>query len=489
MISPASWAGTEVPKAFAPLIEKSRSFYKSVNNLSKLMSSHTAKIRRGSRVKSKQYQTPITWKADALYSVQSLKESIKLLHQDLYNGIKNGNSVGSLDPKLIENHAKELHLNLIAISHQVNKDKYKYEIFLEAEKALNAYLAFEEQLKSNFKDFQGLQNANDLIVVRRGSITFETANQACWAVASPGTISLRKALMFDGTPDNDFGPATMKYINILEKLKGSDDVLQYRHAEVLSDLDDYNNIHSVGYYPWLFNIGKAKEDKMPMFLKINNKDSHYFNYRTKYTAFRVKAYTYWAETKKKELAMLRLATHQTYLRLGTCADFVNWTYFNAITSDWNRIPILKQAISLAWLPEGVQTPDNLADSYMTEKICEVDNSKLLFPKEVIVKSWVNRLKRDKKSGNKKINKHANDVWNFLIKHAVIKEDGTRILDIVKFKTVSWTNGNNNDEDQPEFGEDQTNEGDNPTSGNELPEFGEPEEEELYDENGDLIIKN
>ena len=42
------------------------------------MSSHTAKIRRGSRVKSKQYQTPITWKADALYSVQSLKESIKL---------------------------------------------------------------------------------------------------------------------------------------------------------------------------------------------------------------------------------------------------------------------------------------------------------------------------------------------------------------------------------------------------------------------------
>lgn len=266
---------------------------------------------------------------------------------------------------------------------------------------------------------------------RIGKIKFKTALDACYSLALPGDILLRRALLTEGTTDDDFGPKTMALIKALETLKGNDTKLTYRHSELIIDLPHYNNIVTLSYYPWQFNWGKPKEEKMPLFLTIDNHYQEYINYRSKFSIFKVKAKNSGKAIKKKERALERAAKRDLFLTLGTCADFVNWTYYSAITSNWNRVPVLRHAIALLYFPEGIDTPDDLADSYMTDKVCDVENSKLIYPTIIDMSHWVQELVSGKKSSSAKIRAHSEKIFNKLKQDKLIKEDGTPLYDLLE----------------------------------------------------------
>jgi len=254
--------------------------------------------------------------------------------------------------------------------------------------------------------------------VRTTALTFRTANQVCGMLSAPGNIILRKALLIDGSTENDFSSGIMKMINRLESLKGGDQLLNYRHSELISRIENYNNIETISYYPWYFMLGKPKEDRKPMFMIMNKEHPEYFTYRSKYSVFRVRGERFDIERERREHALNRADARILYSRLGTCADFVNWTYGNMITSSWNQIPAIRRLIRFFYIPEAIQTPDNLADSPQTEKVCEVENSELLFPQELNAKDWVNRVNLDLRSDLEEVRKHAEKVMQFLVKNGV-----------------------------------------------------------------------
>lgn len=416
------------------ILEASAKLKDKAKRLDKQIAEYSRPLRMGSRREKR--TIVMDWKKKAREAVRTLRGEIMRLDTDLKTSLSEGDS--KLDPGLLQAHLNKVNTAFSAALVELKADKYKFRAIRYAHDTLNAYRDLEEALAQHQVNFESDESLNGIVEVREKTVTFKSANQVCHTVSSPGEIILRKALMYDGSTDNDFGPSTMKYINFLEKLKGNDTVLSYRHAEVISGLESYNNIATESYYPWQFNLNKPEEEKMPMFLTIDNKYQKYSNYRSKYSVFRVKGLTYWGETKKREIALARLAMKQTYTRMGTCADFANWTYLHAITSNWNVIPGLKQAMQIMYLPEGVQTPDNLADSYMTQKVCEVENSKLIFPKRIEVKSFVDRLKKDKSSASKRISEHAEKVMTMLQEKGVIDEEGNRLTDIINIKIRSWS---------------------------------------------------
>lgn len=416
------------------ILEASLELAKDAKRLEKQIAEYSRPLRMGSRREKR--TIVMDWKKQAREKARTLRGVISVLRRDLHVSLSDTDT--KLDELLLTTHLTKVNNAFSDLLEELKADKYKFRAIRYADQTLKSYRKLEETLTEHQISFDKDDSLDGIVEVREKTVQFKSANQVCHTVASPGNIILRKALLYGGETDNDFGPATMKYINYLEKLKGNDTELNYRHAEVISNLESYNNIETESYYPWMFNFGKAEEEKMPMFLTINNQYPKYQNYRTKYTVLRVKGLSYWGETKKRELALARVALKESYLRLGTCADFANWTYFNAITSNWNVIPGLKQAIQIAWLPEGMQTPDNLADSHMTQKICEVENSKLIFPKRIEVKSFVNRLKKDKKSNSKRISEHAEKVMEMLKKKGVVDEEGNRLTDIINIKIRSWS---------------------------------------------------
>lgn len=416
------------------ILEASDNLAKKAKKLEHQINEYSRPLRMGSRREKR--VVVMSWKKEAKDKARALRGEISRLRIDLKTSLSDVDS--KLDPSLLQIHLNKINNAFSLLLNILKDDKYKFRAIRYADDTLKAYRDLEEELANHQITFDRDSSLDDIAPVNEKTITFKSANQVCHTVSSPGEIVLRKALMYSGETDSDFGPATMKYINMLEKIKGNDQELNYRHAEVISNLESYNNIETESYYPWIFNLDKPEEEKMPMFLKINNKYKKYLNYRSKYTVVRVKGLTHWGETKKRELALARLAMKQTYSRLGTCADFANWTYFNSITSNWNVIPGIKQAVQLAWLPEGVQTPDNIADSYMTQKVCEVENSKLIFPKRVEVKSFVSRLNKDKSSNSTRISEHAEKVLEMLKTKGVIDEDGKRLTDIINIKIRSWS---------------------------------------------------
>jgi hypothetical protein len=326
----------------------------------------------------------------------------------------------------------------------IDKKALPFQVVVDVDELRETYLNFENKTASTL-DLQTDQNAIRKSDIRSKEITFDNGNHLCWALSMPGDIILRKALLLNDSTEDDFGPSTMGWINFLESLKGNDQKLTYRHAEIITALPSANDIQSQSYYPWIFNLNKENEDKMPMFLHVTQDYHDYMLYRTKFTVLRVRALTKWGETRKKELALARVAIKQSYLRLGTCADFINWTYMHAITSNWNRLPILKLAAQMAYLPEGIQTPDNLADSYMTQKVCDVTNSNFDENQKIIVEDWLDRAISASHSINNEIKKHGLQVIQFMREKNIIDDQNQILVDVVlprKFKLFEITNEQN-----------------------------------------------
>lgn len=278
--------------------------------------------------------------------------------------------------------------------------------------------------------------------VREVAYDYYRATQACSLLGGPGNILLRRAISTDIDLFEDFSPRTSGAIKLIEFLKFNDRDLDFRHAEVITDIERDTRITTMGFYPLSFNWGKDEQDKMPPFVEIKKGYRHcdskgcdtYNDYRTNFAWLQVNESSAKKITKKKEKALAKIAKKEKYKKLGVCSDFVNWAFGNVITSNWNQIPLVRNLIQLVYPPEGLQTPDNLYESYKTNVICEVENRKLTYPQYVDAHELKDQLLRDLNSTNEAISVHARNSINELIKKDIMDKELNLKYDVINFKT-------------------------------------------------------
>ncbi len=267
------------------------------------------------------------------------------------------------------------------------------------------------------------------------------ATQVCSLLGGPGNILLRKSIESDIDLFEDFSPRTSGAIKLVEFLKFNDRQLDFRHAEIITDIERDTRITSMGFYPLSFNWGKDEEDKMPPFLEIKKGyrrcDSSgcdtYNDYRTNFAWMSVNASSAKKVTKRKEKALKKVDKKEKYSKLGVCSDFVNWAFGNVISSNWNQIPIIRNLIQIVYPPEGLQTPDNLYESYMTDVVCEVEKRKLKYPQYVNAHNLKEQILRDMNSSNEAISVHAKNSLNELVKKGIIDKDLNLKYDVIEFE--------------------------------------------------------
>ncbi len=278
--------------------------------------------------------------------------------------------------------------------------------------------------------------------VKEVEFDYYRATQVCSMLGGPGDILLRRAIETDIDLFEDFSPRTSGAIKLVEFLKFNDRQLDFRHAEVITEIERDTNISTVGFYPLSFNWGKDEEDKMPPFIEISKgyRKCHsdgcdtYSDYRTNFAWLSINEKTAKKVTRKKEKALSKVAKKEKYSKLGVCSDFVNWAFGNVISSNWNRIPILRNLIQIIYPPEGLQTPDNLYESYKTNVVCEVENRKLTYPEYVNAHTLKEQVLRDLNSKNVEISTHAKNTLNKLIKENIMDEELNLNYDVINFKT-------------------------------------------------------
>ncbi|MFG1512108.1 hypothetical protein ABMA79_11530 [Halobacteriovorax sp. HFRX-2_2] len=271
---------------------------------------------------------------------------------------------------------------------------------------------------------------------------FYRATQACSLLGGPGNILLRRSIESDIDLFEDFSPRTSGAIKLIEFLKFNDRSLEFRHAEIITEIERDTRINTMGFYPLSFNWGKDEEDKMPPFVEIKKgyRKCHsdgcdtYDDYRTNFAWLRVNEKSAKKMTRRKEKALKKVENKEDYGKLGVCSDFVNWAFGNVITSNWNQIPIVRNLIQIIYPPEGLQTPDNLYDSYKTDVICEVERRKLKYPHYVNAHHLKEQVLRDLNSQNIAISNHAKKTLNELIKKNIMDNELNLNYDVINFET-------------------------------------------------------
>lgn len=278
--------------------------------------------------------------------------------------------------------------------------------------------------------------------IRSTEFDYYRATQVCSLLGGPGNILLRKSLESDIDLFEDFSPRTSGAIKLVEFLKFNDRQLDFRHAEIITDIERDTRITTMGFYPLSFNWGRDEEDKLPPFIEIkkgyrrcdSNGCDTYNDYRTNFAWMSVNASSPKKVTKRKEKALKKVENKEKYAKLGVCSDFVNWAFGNIISSNWNQIPIIRNLIQIIYPPEGLQTPDNLYESYQTDVVCEVENRQLTYPQYVNAHHLKEQILRDMNSSNEAISLHARNSLNELIKKGIIDNELNLNYDVINFKT-------------------------------------------------------
>ena len=348
-------------------------------------------------------------------------------------------------------------LELIQSEKKINK-KYFSEKYKKINDLINELALLEQNLSINEKEsLYNLIQLNENITnkaydpiklktLSRKTFSYYRASQVCSLLSSPGDISLAKSKESDPSLYSDFRtPLVARTIQTIEALKFTDIDITYSHAEVISKITSDRDIQTWSYYPWMFNVGKDEEMQKPSFLNINKSWSYcnskegcsnYSDYRSSSSILKVSGLSAQQETQLKEDALKRLNEKEKFQYLspfGVCSDFVNWTYNNKITSNWNQIPGLRHLIKLIWIPEGFQTPDNLYNSNMTQSICELENNNLIYPQSTNLHELSERVHANLSSSNKMIKDHAKSVLDKLKSKGLLNDEGRPLYDIIEFK--------------------------------------------------------
>lgn len=365
--------------------------------------------------------------------------SLKVLIEEVKGS---STSMGLKNPKTKNQKLQsELYYGLLDLEDDLRKDDptKSLEVFVNYQKIPLSFKARYQAhlfLKALESAYEVPKELTQKLQMTTASMNISAPQEVCHLLAQPGDILLRSAEKIDGNYDQDFSKDIMRMIRLTEILKLNPRDLRYRHAEVLTSLPSFGNMKSISYYPPRLLNDDQRELGYGVFTSISNdfdsEFSDYLSHRRTFSIVRVKARNLKRELKKKERALTRAHRYEDYPQYGVCSDFVNWTYRNEITSNWNFIPGVKQLVQRVYLPEYIQTPDNLYDSYKTEEVCQI-TKRNFFPKVIDLKSLVKRLKLAQNSSNLDIQSHAEKILSKLHKKDLIDDLGITQTEALVFQ--------------------------------------------------------
>lgn len=413
---------------FSSTISAAESFLDYFQNFNQSLDRLERHIHSNSRVIQRAgHRSPIlSWKEDAIEALSLLTRQSNVFLAQLEQTQRVNAQIPS---QVLERRLKIIENSLIEVLTLLDRDQYPHQVYVLAAHLRESFQQMLD-LSQELLHYQPQAELSQLVELREIEITFRSPTHVCQLLSMPGDISLRRSITPNG--EDDFSERVMRWIRFLERMKGGSRELHYRHAEFITKLESAHNIETLSYYPWQFTRSDEDSDK-PMFLRINNQYHEYALYRTSFSVYRVNAASPALEFRKKEMALARARLKKTFIPLGTCADFVNWLYFGQIRSDWNRVPLVRKVVAGVYLPEAIDTPDNLAESNMTAQVCHVQNAELIFPQKVMVAPLLERLLIAQNSSSEKIRNHSSYVLQFLRDHQVISQDNQRLAEIIALK--------------------------------------------------------
>ena len=262
-----------------------------------------------------------------------------------------------------------------------------------------------------------------------GVLHFEYSHNACAFLSAPGDIVLQHY----GWKWH-FSPKFTAMIKAKEVLSlNFENVardLRFGHSEIITESTIQNgNLVTWSFFPPYFQKNKPENEKAPKFMQMDYKD---LDDRFSYSVYRMNhGALLHSALQMREQALIAVEHREDYPALGTCASFINWLFGNSITTWWNRIPGVRQAVASVAPNLWQMTPDDIADSPYVVKLCKVDKGIYVGPQSILLVPYLNDLKLDLKSENLNISKHARESFYVLKEQNLIDQDGNALVSKVR----------------------------------------------------------
>jgi hypothetical protein len=201
--------------------------------------------------------------------------------------------------------------------------------------------------------------------------------------------------------------------------------MNYDHAEVVSEIKQSRNIVT-----WSFYRAGYRADGLT-YKKYHDADT---KYRSDIAVFRPVTLTATKRLKIREGALHKVENRNYFRQKGFCSDFVNWAYDDIFTSWWNFLPVASRTVKYLYPFETIATPDDLADSLHTKKVCEIRNlMELTYPKYTCTTSIARQIYLGRDSENQNISEHSKNIEKYLIEKRIINENYDILIPKIYFK--------------------------------------------------------
>jgi hypothetical protein len=282
------------------------------------------------------------------------------------------------------------------------------------------------------------------------TVEMPSAEMACGLLSYPGDIILQHEETFT---EHRLGDNIILAAKIREIMTFNSPDIKYGHAEIITSVaKDSQNLSLVSwsFYPPRFQEHLPEDERKGPFIQFGYGENPI--YRMNFSIYRVRPSILKSVTELREEALANIQ-HRTkdsvygfrYLpvdpaladssnkmewqkiefgtRLSVCSDFVAWAYSRHITSWWNRLPFASQIIATIYPFEAVTTPDSIAKSPDTQKVCEISNLGLKIPGGKVQTSELIKLSVPSlNSKNEEIKKHSQWVLQKLISEHIIDQN-------------------------------------------------------------------
>jgi hypothetical protein len=285
----------------------------------------------------------------------------------------------------------------------------------------------------------------------------DSAETACGILANPADIILQAGSLFD---QHQLGDQLLRLVKLKEILSFSDTNIEYSHAEIITEIStdiSSANLVSWSYYPPAFQQHLPPEQRKGPFIEFGH--GEYPDYRTDFSVFRAKK-PYWITlTKLRELTLRNIqyrskdsvygyrplpdpldssryvnAKVEFAMNFNSCSDFVAWAYERYFTAWWNRVPAIRHLAAYLYPPESFTTPDDLAKTPDTEKVCTIEGLRLTYPTEPTPTSTlITAIRESLQSSNDSIRSHAKWVRSVLVREGIISSDDQILINSFRFE--------------------------------------------------------
>jgi hypothetical protein len=261
-------------------------------------------------------------------------------------------------------------------------------------------------------------------------LEFEDHNrgvEGCGLLSMPGDFMLQEIHEDDDeTLESIFGTPTVYLARLKELLSLHLPTIKLVHADIISEILGRREIMSWGFYRASAHSKREKAE-------FKRYTGGSIRYRKGFEVYRAKGMTAESVMRKRERALERVARKETYGQKGICSDFVNWAYEEEFTSWWNFIPVFRRVLAEIYPPEAISTPDDLANSPYSAKVCEVEDFKnWIYPKSVCTKQLMEQIEAGLASKNRDILKHSQNLEKYLVDEKIIDSQHEVLIDKLHF---------------------------------------------------------